>query len=98
MAASTVMGQVAVPGGGRCSCGCWHSPCRQLILTDDQRGAAGVGEGGRQGRGLARPDGHHPRQGGHDQVLGLLAQRVWALLEAVQGSQGADGREGSSRS
>lgn len=52
----------------------------QALLTDHQGGGSGVGEGGGQGRGLASPDCHHPRQGGHDQVLGLLAQRVWALL------------------
>lgn len=52
----------------------------QPLLTDHQGGGSCVGEGGCQGRGLAGPDCHDPWQGCHDQVLGLLAQRVWALL------------------
>lgn len=73
------MEQVSVPMGAALAVDL-AAGALQPLLTDHQGGGSGVGEGGGQGRGLARPDCHHPRQGCHDQVLGLLAQRVWALL------------------
>lgn len=64
-------------------------------LTNDQGGGACVGERGAEGGRLPRPDGHHPRKRGHDEVLGLLVEAWGCLLQAVQCCQGADRGQGA---
>lgn len=64
-------------------------------LTNDQGGGTRVGERGAEGGRLPRPNGHHPRKRGHDEVLGLLVEAWGCLLQAVQCCQGADRRQGA---